>query len=449
MGCRRIFFAAILFAAISFAVPGATRAAQPAWQANIPGLASEPKAWSSLLNELQENGFRAGTLAAATRMLMFFTDLQSKEAAYKAILALVDQGYPFSVLPYFQAGDLSPSGDYEFVNSYNLYKAVLNRDKGLERWAKQYMEGVDTAHYRKFVFLEAIEAYSKKDYKAAEEKLKSLLSADMGPELKAFARKVARTLARTYFDQEQYAKALSIYSGFLLKTAPVDPHDWLEAAWCLYYLKRIPEALGMLYNLESEAAQEIFSLEKFTLRALIYRNQCAVSPADLLVQSFQKEYGDIIRGLKRGRPLSEFPKLAALETSASEEFQQIKTTLQWLNQELPLVKKLSKEVASLAAYVYNSEILMLNKRVKLYSTAALEKAAVRLIMMDENLRFLKFSVQREKYNPDTIFKADPATALPAALSDERNVKIRWLQHGDFWRDERLNYEGAIPNRCFD
>lgn len=439
----------LLFGLFGFA----THASQnQKWVAAPPGFAKDSADWIQLISDLQSRGFHAGAFAAGGRMLMYFADIETKEAAYRAILNTVDQGYPFSVFPLFQAGDLAPVGDYEFVNGYNFYKAILNRDRGLEKWAKYYFEGVDKANYRKYLFVLAIEAYLKKDYATSQQKLKELLTKDFSTEQTAFVRKVARTLARSYFDQEEYAKAHDIYAHFLLKTPTVDPRDWLEDAWCLYYLKRFQESLGMLYNLESQIADKFITIEKFTLRGLIYRSLCAVSNAEQLAQSFQKDFGDILTGIKRGRPLTQFPKLASIDLPSNSDYIQIVSTIDWLNVEQAELRKIPEKSRKLAAYLYKTEIQMLGKKMKLYYNVALERAAMKLIMMDENLRFLKFSVQRERYNPDSVFKTDSEITLatpPQSGVDEssENIRIRWLQNGDFWKDERLRYEGSLPNRC--
>lgn len=427
------------------------RAAEPKWQASIPAIASESTEWTRLINELSNRGLFAGVVAAASRMIMFFSDLPAKEAAYKAIIASVDRGYPSPVLSLFQPGDLFPAGDYEFVNSYNLYKGLLNKERGLDKWAKQYLDGVDKTGFRKYLFLQAIESYAKKDYKDATEKLKEILSKEQRAEAGPFVRKVVRTLARAYFEQENYSRAYDIYSTFLLKLQPVDPRDWLEAAWCLYYLKRNGEALGMLYNLESRAASDFVNLEKYTIRALIYRNQCAVNNAELLAQSFQKDFGFIITGIKRGKPLVFYQRIANLDVPENSDYQQLAQNLEWLGAEQKLLRLLPSKMQGLAAYLYRSEIRMLSRRAKLYATDAFDRAAKKLVMVDENLRFLKFAVQREKFNPDMVFEAPSATEDMSAVLDtgSENVRIHWLQNGDYWRDERLNYKGILPNRCFE
>ena len=86
-----------------------------------------------------------------------------------------------------------------------------------------------------------------------------------------------------------------------------------------------------------------------------------------------------------------------------------------------------------------------------YTDEATARAAERLLMMSEQLRFLQFDVQREKFNPNTVFQPTPAApAITPALvgeSTEVGYNIHWIQLDDFWRDERNKYRANTVNRC--
>src|SRR5262249_4791115 len=157
----------------------------------------------------------------------------------------------------------------------------------------------------------------------------------------AMAKRTARTLARVYFDQGEHAKAWDIYANFLLKLNPAQPSDWVEAAWNLYRLKRPAEALGMLYNLESKAAASTFvNLEKYRLRALVYRSLCQPAAADSLIESFDKEFGKTLEGIKRGEPLSRLDQLVRIEVPENLEYRQLSLAIPYLNAELAQVGQL-------------------------------------------------------------------------------------------------------------
>ena len=157
---------------------GASDKKKPTWEGTVPKIAQVKESWSKLVPEMEKLQMWYGEMAASARLLVLFNDIEVKEFAYKTIISLADQGYPFGVQPYFLAGDLSPSanGDYDFANSYNLYKAILNKDRGLEKWATHYFENVDKKDFTKFSFFNAIEAFGKEDFKTAEEELRKILT---------------------------------------------------------------------------------------------------------------------------------------------------------------------------------------------------------------------------------------------------------------------------------
>ena len=419
------------------------------WTGNIPNDAKDSKVWSALTERLVKDGKYYGALAASARLLVFFTDLPTKELAYKTIISLVDQGYSFPVQPYFVPGDIEPQGsEYDFINSYYLYKSVLSKEKHLDKWASQYFSLVDQENFPKYLFYQALQAYSKNDLPQAEALLKKILAKDLPDDRKPFVKKVARTLARVYFDQEEYAKSLDIYNSFLLKLNPVSPSDWLETAWNYYHLKKYPQAVGMLYNLESHSAKNELYLEKYIIRALSYRANCDLPNAETLIQSFERDFSEVITGIKKGEALAKYPVLGTLDLPETQIFRQISTSLQELRREATLLKGLPADQLKIANYLYNTEIYMLNQKRRDSVDRAQDEAASQLITLSERLRFLRFDIAREKFNPDSVFKvAPPAERKFSSNAETRRYTLRWQQFGDFWRDERAKYQGALINRC--
>ena len=206
----------------------------------------------------------------------------------------------------------------------------------------------------------------------------------------------------------------------------------------------------MAFNLESHSVGNFVSLEKYTLRALSYRNMCAIPAAEALMDSFNREFGPVIDGIKRGEPLVSYPQLVWLEIPANLEFQQLSNAQIQLEYERAGIRLLPEAVRPLATHLYDTEIQMLSARRKARTDAALEASAQKLIMMGEQLRFLKYDIQREKYSPDTVFKADIEWEKPVIEdTPDKRYKIRWAQFGDFWRDERLNYRAMVPYKCLE
>jgi tetratricopeptide (TPR) repeat protein len=417
------------------------------WQGSVPSFAQDSHKWELLIKELNDKKLYYGALAASFRVLTFFSDLQSKEMAYKTLISLVDQGYPFSTKAFFVAGDIDPQANDEFTNSYFFYKGLIARDHGMEKWAEHYFTNLDKENFPKYLFYSAIESYAKKDYPTAEKALKKILSTDLGPDQAVFAKKVARTLARLYFEQENYAKSFDIYQSFLLKVNPVTISDWLEAAWNLYYLKRYNQAIGYLFNLESKSAGESINLEKYLLRGLVYQRACDNQRMESLLDTFGKDFGPAINGIKSGESLQKLSQLKTIYFPDNGEYNQTITSLKELKRESGQLDGLPSRLNELSRYLYSSEISHLNRKMTSYSEEALYRAASHLITVSESLRFLKFDVSRERYDPDAVFQVAENQKPKEEKVQQAGFEIHWMQMGDFWRDEREDYRGVLRNRC--
>jgi tetratricopeptide (TPR) repeat protein len=418
------------------------------WQGTVPKMAANSDDWRLLLPELLKNKMSFGALAASRNMLNFFSDLETKEMAFRSIIQVIDWGFPYSTRAEFVPGDLDPSGLDDFSQSYLLYKGIVNLDKKMQKWADYYFTKIDKENFNKYVFYLANTAYRSGNRTDAIKQLQKTLTLTTRPEDLSLAKKASRTLARLYYETEEFEKSLEIYQTFLLKLNPLEPADWLEAAWNLYQLKRFPEALGMLYNLESRSVGETVRLEKFVLRALIYREFCSEEATDELIKSFTKDFGPLIDGIKLGEPLNRFPTLQNIDHPETQEFRHYIKAIRELESELKNVRTLPKPLRELAQYVYKTEIAVLKRKQKLYQERAQEIIARHLVILGESLRFLKFDVAREKYNPDRVFAEKPVDApLLIENLDEHRFRLHWIQWGDYWRDERQLYKGILINKC--
>ncbi len=436
---------------LSFCFSLPVQAASPTdtkWLGQIPQMATKPEDWNRLLPELASREMYFGAIATARDMLNFFSDLPSKELAYAAIIKFVDLGYPYSTRADFIPGDLDPSGHDDFSQNYTLYKGIINHNKKMEKWAEYYFSKIDKDSLPKYLFFRATEAYANGQPLDAIQWLNKALAQTSGAESMSLAHKEARTLARIQYELGQYEKSLEIYQTFLLKLNPIMPSDWIEAAWNLYQLKRFPEALGVLYNLESKSTGSAIQLEKYVLRGLIYREYCSVGATDQLIRSFDKEFATTISGIKMGEPLSNYPQLINLEHPEAQEYRQYTQTIAQLQTESKKIGGLPEKVRALATYVYQSETTMLTRGRQYYEDRALAALAKHLVILGESLKFLKFDVARERFNPDRVFAEPPIEALQLVENvEDKNFRLNWLQWGDFWRDERALYQGVVKKKC--
>ncbi|MBF0442128.1 MAG: hypothetical protein HQK54_09500, partial [Oligoflexales bacterium] len=279
------------------------------WAGVVAPIAQNEKQWVVLIENLTKNGMYYGALAAAEQMLAFFDNVETKENAYKTIVKVIDQGYPFSTSRSFVAGDIEPQTRTDFADSYYLYKAIINKDNNFKKWSDSHFEKINRDSSYKFRFYKAIEAYRASDFNTAERYMREILKSDvtLDNSMLPFIRKVARTLARVLFEQKQYEKSLEIYETFLLKLNPVTRTDWLEAAWNYYYLERYQKALGILYNMEADYPRQRINFETYIIRALVYKKLCSLEHIGDLVADFKREYGQTIDAILNGKSLNDLP----------------------------------------------------------------------------------------------------------------------------------------------
>ncbi len=417
------------------------------WQSAVPPYVNNSDLWDQLIPELMKRHMYYGALAAASDMINFFDDLKTKQLAYQTIVRLVDLGYPFSTRSYFIPGDIDPQPDSEFGQSYFLYKGIVNDGAGMKKWANYYFDKIDKDNFPKYLFYQAMQDYAGGHLNKAKASLKKMLVLVGDADGFDLAKKGARTLARIYYEQKKYDKSSEIYQTFLLKTNPINPDDWLEAAWSLYRLKQYNKAVGLLYNLQSKSAGHLIPLEKYILRALIYRKMCSYESTQELINTFNNEYGKTIEGIKFGEPLAHFPILEKVEGPDQIKYQQELKTMQKLKSEYASVERLPRKLQPVARYLYITTSHMLNHTEGIHKLQAIETSAKQLVILGESLKFLQFDVVRSKYNPDTVFQEKATSDSTLIDSNKDNFVLHWPQWGDYWRDERLSYEGTLKDQC--
>lgn len=430
------------------------------WKGELPSFTRDAQSWVGLTKSLRKNEMSYGALAAASRAFMFFSDIETKEFAYQTIVEIIDLGnsafysHGYSAdARLFASGDIDGYGDSDFKNTYNLMKYILNSEKGLDRWAKQYYDKISDKNFDKYLFYLAVQAYARGELDHSIELLRKILGSDSGNGTGVMVTKTARTLARIYFEKKQYKKSLDIYTEFLLKLPSIQPTDWLEAAWNNYYLKRYPESLGMLYNIESYPNPKVslnlpskIVIEKFVLRALIYRDNCSQKSARELIHSFDDTFGSTLLALKQGDFSKAHSTLAQIDVGVRSPFRQWSDQIDTLQREASWIdRKLPKSIRTIAHYLYDSEERMLVTQLNQVSEAYYENAADQLITLSESLKFLSFDVTREKFNPDRVFRETSKAESSSHSLD--GFQVAWPQKGDFWRNERLGFKGAIAQEC--
>jgi hypothetical protein len=208
----------------------------------------------------------------------------------------------------------------------------------------------------------------------------------------------------------------------------------------------------MLYNLESSTFGEVIHLEKFVLRALIYRRLCQTDLMEGLLDSFIKKFGYIINGVKSGKSISSFKGLDILSSEQNKEYFKYKYISKKLEEESKLINNMHSERKlkiniKLYNYLSSTEKNILEQNAQMFEDKSKYQAVKYLVLLYENLRFLKYDVVLEKFNPNTIFMKAEKMNLDSTSKEERIFSFYWPQKGAYWADERLYYKTWLKNLC--
>ncbi len=414
------------------------------WTGKIPNFANEPERWKDLVDDLYKKGYYYGVIDASERMLKFFEDKETLEYLYAKIIDTVDKGYVHSTVHLFGPSQIELEDPYR-SQTYYIYKALINYDRGTDKWAEAYLKNVDKEKFPKFRFSRALAAYSEDDVEDAFKKYQEVLSSVDADTPRPLIVKSIRNLARIHFEKREFEKAKDIYESVLLRLNPIQPSDWLEAAWTRYRLGEYPEVLGHLYNLESESGKGTIHLDKYIMRALSYVSTCDIENVKKVHASFEKDLGGVVRAIKQGRAITRHPVWKNIYNPEALKYREKHQILDRLVSERKQIKALKRSNRALASYLYDSAIARTQVEARYFQEQAVESTAREVIYLSESLRFLGFQAQRERYSPLKVFNLDDKA--PTIEEVEGQLKIRWPQFGDYWRDERLLLKGKLVDQC--
>lgn len=416
------------------------------WSSTLSPEWSTASRWKELIAKMQTKDTTFGAVAALGRMLIIFDDADTKAFAYRQLIEAAERGYPLPIDSYFTHSDFVPFGEVDFINTFHLYRAIHLESKGQSQWAQQHFSKISDPQFAKLLFYQAIQAYSTKRVEESEEKLVKILKSPQRFST-AFVKGVTRTLARIRFEQGRYQESLSLYTGFLLRTPTVAMDDFLEAAWNSFYLDRLPEAIGYLYNLQSHQSQFTRDLKEYLLRALIYKETCNTQAFSVLRKQFNSLYSKAIEELKSGTDPKSLSILQDLKAPGNIEYERIQLKLQRMQTERKLLVESFLKERRFIDYLYQSEIDILSADRLVLESEALERIAKLLITIDEQLKFLDFEIQRSSHDPDKVFALSQTTTAKNLYPNKKVRLVTWPQGKDFWRDERLTYQGRAGNLC--
>jgi tetratricopeptide (TPR) repeat protein len=422
------------------------------WSGEIPKDYASAESWIELTQVLSAHELYYGAVAVAEQLNVFFKDTSAKENAFNSWIAAMDRGgYPFAIEDYFKTAFLDPDPKSTLGQNYFFYKGKLAEKQKRDKWSKYYFSFLNKDAFPKFMFFQALKLYEAGKLDEALPILTKILKENIQPDMPLFYARVARTKARIHFELKQYDKSFEIYEKFLLRMSPLEASDWVEAAWNLYALEQYERALGFLYNLETSSKMTFLNLEKYIVRAAIYKNLCARTEMTVLSENFERDFGPALDKVRLGTELKAIDVLLKIKLKSIDEFQKYFFGLNQLRREKLELSRIPSRLRPQAERVYLSQEAYLRRMAHVRMLPYLDRAAERLVILGESLKFLKFDVDRSVFNPDTVFLPEIAESGSKESLLKSNggkaFEIHWPQRGDVWRDEKLNYNVRIANQC--
>ncbi len=186
-----------------------------------------------------------------------------------------------------------PPGVDDFVS---YHQGTIDYREGFPRWGQEHFEELkpESAFYWEVKYLDGLKRLQDDDADGARQIFEALASQDVhDAELQ---KRVNLTLARLEFEAGEYKKALERYERVpmpLEKRGPI----LLERAWSHYQLGELSKALGLLAALEAPVYRDYDDPEKYTLRALMFRDVCHFEAAHRAVVDFRRAYGPAIKNI--------------------------------------------------------------------------------------------------------------------------------------------------------
>ena len=186
-----------------------------------------------------------------------------------------------------------PAGVEDFVA---YHQGMVDFREGFPRWGDEHFDELEptSAFYWQVRYNEGLKALASDDIAAARKIFEELDSTNVFDE--EMEKKVDLTLARLEFEAGEFRESLARYESIPLPLEKKGP-IFLERAWGLYSMGDLSKALGLLAALEAPSFRDFDDPEKYTLRALMYRDVCHFEAARRAVADFREEYGPAIKNI--------------------------------------------------------------------------------------------------------------------------------------------------------
>ena len=338
-----------------------------------------------------------------------------------------------------------PPGVEDFVA---FHQGLVDFREGFPRWGQEHFDDLrpESPFFWQVRYNDALKALAADDVATARTRFEELDETDVHDE--ELAKRVDLTLARLEYEAGEYRQALSRYESIPL---PLEEKGniFLERAWALYQLGDFSKALGLLAALEAPVFEEFDDPEKYTLRALMFRDLCHFDAAHRAVVDFRTAFGPAIKNIyaradlatdETFRALSlENPDVAEraafVDTLARERGRLDKAPGDWRDEGLVDTLKT----------MYDLKLREANRKLDLALEENVEPIGDLLLEAEEQMNIIDYEIELAR---NRRAKTKPPEVGELVIDVPWTASVQYYGFdGEFWNDEIEDLRIVIEDKC--
>ena len=284
----------------------------------------------------------------------------------------------------------------------------------------------------------------------------------------AFSAVMDLNLGRTFYAQQNYAKAIEYYAK-----VPASSDFWLQAqlerSWAHFALEDMQGTLGLLMNHEAPFFDDFYLAEADMLRAQAYFLMCKFPAARTAVEDFEAKYAPVLTNtraalgsldaagafedvakLRRGEATT-LPPTVLRRFAHEHRSKEAARAVERADNELARLERVRDEawVAEATALVQKRrQAIVLAEGTRVLTWARRVSSEVDTYL--KNLKVTKLDIL--EYERSALQTAAVTGELPQGeTSRRRNWRkqgtVVWPYEGEFWADELGSYTVAAQGEC--
>lgn len=338
-----------------------------------------------------------------------------------------------------------PPGVEDFVA---YHQGMVDFREGFPRWGQAHFDTLapESTFFWQVRYDDALKLLAADDVSGARKAFEELDATDVHDE--ELAKRVDLTLARLEYEAGELRSSLERYESIPLPLEKKGP-IFLERAWALYGLGDLSKALGLLAALEAPVFRDFDDPEKYTLRALMFRDVCHFEAAHRAVVEFRKEYGPAIRNIyaRADLPTDETFRALALKNPDVAERAAFVDALVSERDALAGAPRAWRDEGLLdhLRTIYDLRTEEAKRKLDLALEASTEATGDLLLEAEEQMNILGYEIELAR---NRRAKTKPPEMGELVIDVPWTASVQFYGFdGEFWNDEIEDIRVVIEDKC--